>query len=196
MAKHPHFRQIKNTCGRMKRAMTLVEVMVAMSIFPIGILGTFGVLNFSMKTMDDSRAQTQATQILIHEMEAMRLRSWNNTAVAGTAQLNIVTLAEKIAAQPARYAVFTPFADYGVGDVATEAQPQLSGGAALGATSVKLLNASGFTCTRNVVLNASADSAEITLVVSWKDPRGITHTRTFRSTASENGLNDSIFLVR
>lgn len=56
--------------------MTLVEVMAALLVFAVAILGTLSTLIFSLRTVDDSRSFTQITQILNHEMESMRMRAW------------------------------------------------------------------------------------------------------------------------
>lgn len=61
-----------------RRAFTLVEVMVAFVVFAVAILGALGLLMFGLKTVDDAKALNQATQILMNEMEAMRMRSWND----------------------------------------------------------------------------------------------------------------------
>lgn len=63
-------------------AMTLVEVMVAMAVFVIALLSVIGLFIFNMKTMDQVRANTQITQILIHELEAMRMRTWDDRLVS------------------------------------------------------------------------------------------------------------------
>lgn len=62
--------------------MTLVEVMVAMAVFVIALLGVIGLFIFNLKTMDQVRANTQITQILIHELEAMRMRTWDDRLVS------------------------------------------------------------------------------------------------------------------
>lgn len=61
-----------------RRGFTLVEVMVAFVVFAIAILGALALLMFGLKTVDDAKALNQATQILMNEMEAMRMRSWND----------------------------------------------------------------------------------------------------------------------
>lgn len=173
------------------RAMTLVEVMVSLVLFAIAILGSFGLLAMSTRTMDTSRAFTQVTQILTHEMEAMRLRSFDSAA-AGNGQRSITYLANNIA----NYSSFTPFADYRNGDMPPgTAQPAL-GADVLKGTTLQLRNATGFTCTRKVVLNGAGDSAEITLTVSWTDAQKMTHSRSINSSVSKNGLNDSLFIAK
>ncbi len=173
--------------------MTLVEVMVSMFIFAIAVLGAYSLLLFGLRTMDQTRAFTQVSQILTHEMEAMRLRSWSGSAdAAGKGQHSVKYLCDNAAG----YSTFTPFADYRGGDVAPgSAQPALSTDV-LGATTLQFRNANGFTCTRRFIPDASGESAEIVLTVSWVDSRKATHSRSYSSTVSKNGLNDSIFIAR
>lgn len=61
--------------------MTIVEVMAALLVFAVAILGTMSVFIFSLRTVDDSRSFTQVTQILNHEMESMRMRAWNDRTI-------------------------------------------------------------------------------------------------------------------
>lgn len=67
-----------------KRGMTLIEIMVAMGAFAIAVLGGISVMIFSLKTMDQVRANTQITQILLSEMEAIRMRTWLDRNVSST----------------------------------------------------------------------------------------------------------------
>ena len=185
-----------------RRAMTLTEVMVSLVVFVIVILGSLSLLQFGMRTMDTSRAFTQASQILTREMEAMRLRSFSTNG-AGTGQLSITAIAAST-----NYGTFVPFADYsnngdgkgGTGDAADGAKQPAMGSAILGNTAIQYRNATGnaagYTCKRSVVLNSAGDLAEITVTVSWKDRSGATHTRSLNSSASKNGLNDSLFALK
>lgn len=65
-------------CRIQRRGFTLVEVVAAFVIFAVAILGALGLLMFGLKTVDDAKALNQATQILMNEMEAMRMRSWTD----------------------------------------------------------------------------------------------------------------------
>jgi Tfp pilus assembly protein PilV len=64
--------------------MTLVEVMISMIVFTVAILGTVGVFTFGLQTMDEARSFSQATQLLNHEMESMRIRQWNGLYPTGS----------------------------------------------------------------------------------------------------------------
>lgn len=188
--------------------MTLVEVMISTAVFAIAILGAYGLLVFALRTMDATRTFTQVTQILTHEMEAMRMRRWSDAAGGTTATTTTSGLTTAVATTQGQVSVkymgkhmgdfetFTPFADYSGGDVFPgNPQPVLST-KVLGTTTLQLRNATGFKCTRKVVLDATEDSAEIVLTVSWNDARNAPHARSFISTVSKKGLNDSIFLSR
>lgn len=64
--------------SRARTGYTLVEVMVSFAVFAVAILGAIALLIFSLKTVDDAKVLNQATQILMNEMEAMRMRSWTD----------------------------------------------------------------------------------------------------------------------
>lgn len=56
--------------------MTLIEVMVAMSIFAMVIAGGITGVRKGFELVDNSRHYTRISQILQSEMEAMRTLSW------------------------------------------------------------------------------------------------------------------------
>ena len=55
---------------------TLIEVGIAALILVVAFIGMIRALAFSSSLMDHARRQTIATQILTHEIEQLRLRSW------------------------------------------------------------------------------------------------------------------------
>ncbi len=55
---------------------TLIEVGVASLILVIGFIGMIRAMTFTSGLMDHARRQTVAAQILVHEIEQLRLRSW------------------------------------------------------------------------------------------------------------------------
>lgn len=57
--------------------MTLVEVMIAFAVFAIAVVGGLGAIIFSLNNVDSARTEAQVTQILINEMESMRMRKWS-----------------------------------------------------------------------------------------------------------------------
>jgi prepilin-type N-terminal cleavage/methylation domain-containing protein len=181
--------------GKFKKAMTLVEVMISMFVFSVVVLASFGLLNFGLRTMDTTRGFTQASQILTHEMEAMRLRSFDGDA--GINQKSVKYLCD----HPDAYASFTAFADYRGGDVVeTEKKQPVVGEAVIGKTILQYRNASGsatgFTCKRELsYTNADKDQILVKLTATWSDSRNLQHSRYLSSTVSKHGLNDSIFLI-
>lgn len=171
-------------------AMTLIEVMASMFVFGFLVLGIFGLLNFGLRTMDDTRAFTQAAQILTHEMEAIRLRSFSGDA--GIGQKSVVYLCD----HPSDYKQFTAFADYRGGDVAVGKDQPVMSESILGKTQLQLRNATGYSCTRELSYTGTdKDQISVKLVVSWVDGRKAPHSRYLSSSVSKNGLNDSLFLL-
>lgn len=55
---------------------TLIEVGIAALILVVAFIGMIRALAFTSGLMDHARRQTVATQILTHEIEQLRLRSW------------------------------------------------------------------------------------------------------------------------
>jgi len=55
---------------------TLIEVGIAALILVVAFIGMIRALTFTSGLMDHARRQTLATQILTHEIEQLRLRSW------------------------------------------------------------------------------------------------------------------------
>jgi type II secretory pathway pseudopilin PulG len=63
--------------------MTLVEVMMGFAVFAIAIVGGLGGIMFSLNSIDSSRTAAQVGQILVNEMEAIRLRKFDGTKDLG-----------------------------------------------------------------------------------------------------------------
>ena len=55
---------------------TLIEVGIAALVLVVAFIGMIRALTFTSGLMDHARRQTVATQILAHEIEQLRLRSW------------------------------------------------------------------------------------------------------------------------
>lgn len=72
--------------------MTLVETMMAMAVFSIVILGTFALITHSLRTMDAARNRAQVDSILANEMEAMRMRGWNDRVTTDATTGTPITL--------------------------------------------------------------------------------------------------------
>lgn len=73
-------------------AMTLVETMMSMLVFTIVILGTFALILFSMRNMDAARNKAQVDAILTNEIEAMRMRGWNDRVTVDATTGKPITL--------------------------------------------------------------------------------------------------------
>ncbi len=190
--------------------MTLVEVMISLVVFSVAILGTVGVFLFALRTVEDSRSFTQVTQILNHEMEAMRMREWNDRPPFGTSPAikGLFTLGGAPASFPfTAESEFTPYAVYGAPLRTDGISPAVLGGSDPNDVSFgnNLLqaqyrnaggNAAGFVCKRIITLKADGCGekyAEVTLKVTWVDKRGLTHSRSMHSTMAENGLNKRLY---
>lgn len=75
-----------------KPAMTLVETMMSMLVFTIVILGTFALILFSMRNMDAAKNKAQIDGILTNEIEAMRMRGWNDRVTVDATTGKPITL--------------------------------------------------------------------------------------------------------
>lgn len=191
--------------------MTLVEVMVSLVVFSVAILGTMGVFIFALRTIEDSRSFTQVTQILNHEMEAMRMRWWADRPAQGTSPTvaGLFSLGGSPGSFPGtpRETEFLPFAVYGAPLRSDGVSPAVLGGTDPNDISFgnNLLfaqyrnasgSAAGFVCKRVVTLKADGCGekyAEVKLEVSWVDRRGLTHTRSMHSSMSEHGINGVLY---
>lgn len=73
------------TQGR-RRAFTLAEVLVAVAVSAIIFAATYAGINNCYNLMQTSRANLRATQIMVSELEGIRLCAWQ-TATNGGSQL-------------------------------------------------------------------------------------------------------------
>jgi Tfp pilus assembly protein PilV len=63
---------------------TLIEVGMASLILVVGFIGMIRAMTFTAGLMDHARRQTVAAQILTHEIEQLRLRSWVEVSALST----------------------------------------------------------------------------------------------------------------
>lgn len=80
---------LKRTAGRQK-GFTLIEVLVAISILTIGILGIAGLMGTAVKSSSFSQTMTQATNLAEDRIEALQEIDFNNiqsTDLVGRAEL-------------------------------------------------------------------------------------------------------------
>lgn len=184
-----------------RRAMTLVEVMASLAVFGIVILGTLTMFNFSLSTVDDSRAFTRITQILNHEMEAMRLRGWSDRSVTTPGGPVVMSGLDTLAGGSG-ITDFIPFAIYG--ETPPSGQTVATIGKGVEFTDEELKKnqakppmgaATNLRFTRTLTRDASTTmrSINVMLKADWTDSHGKTHTRSIQSKMSENGLNKYVY---
>lgn len=69
---------------------TLVEIMVALTVFAVAVVSLLGAFTFALKSVDQARTKAQVTQILLNEMESMRMRTWANRTIGDGANAQIL----------------------------------------------------------------------------------------------------------
>jgi Tfp pilus assembly protein PilV len=62
---------------------TLVEVMMAATILTVGFMGLIQAVTITSGMMDQARRQTLAAQILSHEIEQLRFKTWTQIQSLG-----------------------------------------------------------------------------------------------------------------
>lgn len=65
------------------RAATLVDALVAMAIFGVVSVALFGGVSFGFATVNTTREDLRANQILLEKMETIRLYSWEQINTPG-----------------------------------------------------------------------------------------------------------------
>lgn len=73
----PVNRFARRTGGRLARAFTLVEVMVAASVMVLSISGALVTLQSGLRAVSQARHLGEATAIMQSEIERLRLKSWD-----------------------------------------------------------------------------------------------------------------------
>lgn len=72
--------------------------MVALTVFAVAVVSLLGAFTFALRSVDRARTTAQVTQILLNEMESMRMRTWadrnigdgvNAQTLLGTASLGV-----------------------------------------------------------------------------------------------------------
>lgn len=74
------------SCRSASKGFTIVEVMMASVILVVGFMGMISAITIGSEMLATARRQTLAAQILEHEMEKLRLKSWSyvSTTLADT----------------------------------------------------------------------------------------------------------------
>lgn len=64
-----------------KRAFTLIEIMIAMTIFSLVAASSFACLRMGMLLVENARHSTRACQLMQSEIERVRALGWNNVKI-------------------------------------------------------------------------------------------------------------------
>lgn len=68
----------KLTLNRRRRSgLTLVETMVGMGVFGVGMFSLYAGISLGFTVVDHTREDLRATQIIVEKMETIRLYSWD-----------------------------------------------------------------------------------------------------------------------
>jgi Tfp pilus assembly protein PilV len=84
---------------RLKRGMTLVEVMMGALVLTLVFISTFSVMQRGFEMVDISRNTGLAGQILQSEIEDIRLKNWANLPADGTTSIDLPSAFNAVAAQ-------------------------------------------------------------------------------------------------
>lgn len=162
-----------------KRAgFTLVEVMMAMTIVLVGVVGMMQAVTIGTEALDTARKQQVAQQVVAAEIGRLRDGSWSVIAnLPATATISI-DRAGVISGDTIRFALSNYTA------AATDDHTELS------------TLAGGFTCSLAAtrVRPTAATAATVTFVkvvytVSWTSSSGRAHTRRTETYLGQNGLH-------
>lgn len=147
------------------RGFTIIEVALASFVMAFGIATSIITMQTGFRALDVARDSTLASQIMQSEIERLRLMAWSNT---GTVAI------DSIVELPASETV--------------SLASMFSANAALTAK---------FTVTRSVNSGdgSRADVRYISINVAWNSYDGKSHTRSFTTMYSKNGLYDYYYTV-
>ncbi len=66
----------------LKRAFTLVEVLVAAGILAVAVVSLYGAFSFGFSTIKLSQEEVRADQILVQKLETLRIYDWSKVTNA------------------------------------------------------------------------------------------------------------------
>ena len=89
------------------RAYTLIEVMVSVVIFAAVFVGFYVNLTQGFQTMETTRENLRATQLLQQQMETIRLYTWSQINTSGFVPASFTAPFNASVAQAANGPVFT-----------------------------------------------------------------------------------------
>lgn len=145
---------------------------MASFVMAFGLATSIIAMQSGFKTIDVARGTTLASQILQSEMERLRLMSWTSINALST---TVDTTAPYPAGSPAGVEMFD-------GATYFSSNPDIAG---------------KFTITRSVTADSTrpGDVLYITISVTWSSIDGRSHTRSFQSMYSKDGLYDYYYTL-
>jgi Tfp pilus assembly protein PilV len=169
-------RSARSSRRRPDAGFTIAEVAMAAFVMAFGITSSIMAMQFGFKTVDVARGTTLASQILQSEMERLRMKSWTDMSAMATATDNVLpTPNGTTSGNPAGVEKFD------------------------GATYFSTLSdiAGKYLITRTVAADSTrpTEMINITISVQWTDSVGKSHTRSFQSKYSKNGLYDYLYTL-
>jgi Tfp pilus assembly protein PilV len=165
----------RSASGRRRRpdaGFTIIEVAMAGFVMAFGIATSIIAMQTGFKTVDVARGTTLASQILQSEMERLRLMSWTTITALSTATDSV---APAPSGTPAGVEMFD-------GATYFSSNPEVAG---------------RYLITRTVAADSTrpADVIYITISVTWTSYDGRSHTRSFQSMYSKDGLYDYYYTL-
>lgn len=146
-----------------QQAFTFAEVMVATAVVALGIVGMIQAVVTGSEMLDLARKQTIATQIIHGQLDAIRLRTW-----------------EQVSGLDATRTVKVDASDNG-GNQSTNVSEGFVFGTNLPALS------KNFSCKRTIT-TVRPDMKQVTYTVTWKSGTGRTYSRSGSTYFGKNGL--------
>ena len=84
---------------------TLIELLISISIFFIVGSSVYGLFNWSIKTLTNSKAEVEAMTISNHKIEMIRNLSYNNIGTVGGIPNGIIPQTETVIKNNVAYSV-------------------------------------------------------------------------------------------
>jgi uncharacterized protein (TIGR02598 family) len=160
------------------RGFTLVEVMMAMAVVVVGVVGLMQAVTIGSETLDTTRKQQVAMRIVESELDRLRGGDWTTIANLPSSATITVNTAGAISGDTVYFALsnFTATA----ADDNTALSTQAGGfSCSLAATRARPTGASAATVT----------FVKLVYTVTWKSNGGRNHTRTIETYLGKNGLH-------
>jgi prepilin-type N-terminal cleavage/methylation domain-containing protein len=160
------------------RGFTLVEVMMAMAVVVVGMVGLMQAVTIGTEALDTTRKQQVAMRIVESELDRLRGGDWSTIANLPASATITINPAGAISGDTISFALSNFTASAADDNTALSAQ------------------AGGFTCslaaTRARPTGASAATVtfmKVVYTVTWKSSSGRSHTRRLETYLGKNGLH-------